>query len=216
MSQLPKSTVGLGCNGRSVVIRVPVAVCSHGWWTIGEAAACLLSCTSAGRQQAPLHPPNAEALLEGIDFLLHTNWHGGLRRQGELWNKAMRIRLTCSHWQECWWGWFIWKGVTLTFTLTIWKLIRKRLWLKSRRRRFTQPRPCISVSSQPSRPRCDVLVHTTDMQMGCFPPLISTCWGPRWCYEFPQLCFIELQTRTHPFIMLESLFVKCHTWQWAR
>lgn len=35
---------------------------------------------------------------------------------------------------ECWWGWFIWKVVTLTFTLTIWKLIRKRLWLKSQRR----------------------------------------------------------------------------------
>lgn len=48
------------------------------------------------------------------------------------------------------------------------------------------------------------------MSCCCFPPVISTCGGPRWHCESPRFYLNELQTQTPPFFTLERLFPKCH------
>lgn len=104
VSQLSKSTSGLGCKERS-----GGHACPSGGST-GQAVVSWHPSTPH-RTRAPGGrglPPAPKETRRAAD-------------PGGLWNQAMRMGRSCSRWQECWWGWCTWKALPLTFALTLWK-----------------------------------------------------------------------------------------------
>lgn len=104
VSQLSKSTSGLGCKERS-----GGHACPSGGST-GQAVVSWHPSTPH-RRGAPGGrglPPAPKETRRAAD-------------PDGLWNQAMRMGRSCSRWQECWWGWCTWKALPLTFALTLWK-----------------------------------------------------------------------------------------------
>lgn len=115
----------------------------------------------------------------------------------------------------------LWKGVSVTFTLMIWKLIRRRLWLKS----HTQTNRALSLHQHLVSAFLTSVMWCAGEHGGCANSrIVSSTWAvPPLTYAGPwqriviysavtqASVFNESQTWAHPFLILHWLLPKCHT-----